>query len=98
MISVGYIRVQRFFKFFAWPGLLNTTARGGLHMVQENEVLCYQLQGLSGFKISQKKVCINDHNVCVKALRGTQRRDVGSASLLGEHKTVQRKPLAHDTL
>jgi hypothetical protein len=67
-------------------------------MVQENEDLCYQLQGFSGFKISQEKVCTNDHNVCVKALRGTQKRDVGLASLLGEHKTVQRKPLAHDTL
>jgi hypothetical protein len=67
-------------------------------MVQEHEDLCYQLQGFGDFKISLEKVCINDHNVCVKALRGTQTRDVGSASLLGEHKTVQRKPLAHDTL
>jgi hypothetical protein len=67
-------------------------------MVQEHEDLCYQLQGFGGFKIGPEKVCTNAHNVCVKALRGTQRRDVGSASLLGEHKTVQRKPLAHDTL
>jgi hypothetical protein len=67
-------------------------------MVQETEDLCYQMQGFGGFKISLEKMCINDHNVCVKALRGTQRRDVASASLLGEHKTATKITSSRYTL